>query len=88
MGEKSSREAVPGSKNRQEDQKSWRQFAEYSGLAMAMPIAAVLGYVIGQWFDKTLGTSFLAVAGLLLGIAAGFVQLVSKAVRDGKSSTR
>ncbi|MCW5964327.1 MAG: AtpZ/AtpI family protein [Bryobacterales bacterium] len=70
----------------QGERKAWRQFAEYSGLAMAMPIAAVLGYFLGEWLDEKLGTQFLGIVGLVLGIASGFVQLVTKALRDAKSS--
>lgn len=60
----------------------WRQFAEYSGLAIAMPVATVIGFVAGRWLDGAVGTSFFWLIGLLLGIAAGFVQLIRKAVRD------
>jgi F0F1-type ATP synthase assembly protein I len=60
----------------------WRQFAEYSGLAIAMPIATVLGYAFGRWLDATLSTSFLWLVGLLFGIASGFTQLVRKAMKD------
>lgn len=74
--------------DRRDTQRAWRQMAEYSGLAFAMPIATVLGYLGGQWLDRKLGTGFLAFIGLLLGMAAGFVQLVSKFLRDGKSSQR
>lgn len=38
--------------------------------------------------DEKLGTQFLGIVGLLLGIASGFVQLVTKALRDAKSSER
>jgi F0F1-type ATP synthase assembly protein I len=64
----------------------WRQFAEYSGLAIAMPIATVIGYAGGRWLDSNLGTSFLWVVGLLFGIAAAFVQLVRKALKDSAAS--
>lgn len=66
----------------------WRQFAEYSGLAIAMPIATVIGYAGGRWIDASLGTSFLWIVGLLFGIAAGFVQLVKKALRDSAATDR
>jgi F0F1-type ATP synthase assembly protein I len=66
----------------------WRQFAEYSGLAIAMPIATVIGYAAGRWLDSSLGTSFLWLVGLLFGIAAGFVQLVKKALKDSAASER
>ncbi len=64
----------------------WRQFADYSGLAIAMPLATVLGYAAGRWVDSAIGTSFFWLIGLLLGIAAGFLQLIRKAVRDSEKS--
>ena len=60
----------------------WRQVAEYSGLAVALPIATLLGYAAGRWLDAALGTSFLSVAGLILGVASGFTQLIRKALHD------
>ncbi len=81
-------EDKPQSSGRQAEQKAWRQVAEYSSLAMSLPIGAVLGYFLGQWLDEEFGTRFLAIVGLVLGIASGFVQLVTKALRDAKSSER
>ena len=72
----------PGAK---EQQKAWKQVAEYSGLAMSLPIAAVLGFLGGQWIDGQLGTNFMALVGLLLGLTSGFVQLLTKALRDGRN---
>ena len=71
-------------KTRREKQQAWRQVGEYSGLALALPIAAVLGYAAGSWLDARLGIQGLHVVGLLLGIASGFTQLVRKALRDSK----
>jgi F0F1-type ATP synthase assembly protein I len=68
--------------SRRERQSAWRQVGEYSGLALALPIAAVLGYAAGSWLDTQLGVRGFHIAGLLLGIAAGFKQLVTKALRD------
>lgn len=64
----------------------WRQFAEYSGLAIAMPVATLIGYLAGRWLDDAAGTSFFWLIGLLLGIVAGFLQLIRKAVRDSAGS--
>jgi F0F1-type ATP synthase assembly protein I len=50
--------------------------ARYSQLAFALPAATVVGWAIGYGLDKWLHTSFLYLVGLLLGIAAGFVELV------------
>ncbi len=77
-----------GSPEKSNERLAWRQVAEYSGLAMSLPIAAVLGYLFGQYLDGLFGTRFLAVMGLIFGIASGFVQLVTKALRDAKSSER
>jgi ATP synthase protein I len=50
--------------------------ARYSQLAFTLPAATVVGWVIGYALDHWLHTSFLYLVGLLLGIVAGFVELV------------
>jgi F0F1-type ATP synthase assembly protein I len=58
------------------------QVAEYTSLAFLLPVTAVVGYVIGYLLDKAFGTHFLYIVFLLLGIAAGFVQLIRVLLRD------
>jgi F0F1-type ATP synthase assembly protein I len=58
------------------------QVGEYTSLAFMLPAATVIGYAIGYLLDRTLGTTFLKIVFLLLGIAAGFVQLVRQVLRD------
>ncbi|MCU1275861.1 MAG: hypothetical protein JWO48_3292 [Bryobacterales bacterium] len=58
------------------------QVAEYSSLAFLLPVTAVVGYVIGYLLDKAFGTHFLYIVFLLLGIAAGFLQLIRILLRD------
>ena len=55
---------------------------EYTSLAFMLPIATFIGYAIGYALDKVFHTEWLYIAGLLLGIAAGFVQLVRQLMRD------
>ena len=50
--------------------------ARYSGLALALPACTFIGWVIGALLDRWLHTSWLYLAGLILGIAAGFVELI------------
>jgi F0F1-type ATP synthase assembly protein I len=58
------------------------QVAEYTSLAFLLPVTAVVGYVMGYLLDKAFGTHFLYIVFLLLGIAAGFVQLIRVLLRD------
>ena len=55
---------------------------EYTSLAFLLPTATVVGYVIGYLLDKAFGTHFLYLVFLLLGIAAGFVQLIRRLMQD------
>jgi ATP synthase protein I len=57
---------------------------EYTSLAFMLPIATFVGYAIGYLLDKAFGTHWIYIAGLLFGIAAGFVQLVRQLMRDTK----
>lgn len=56
--------------------------AEYSGLALLIPCAAFVGYAIGHYLDKWLGTGFMTVIFLLLGIAAGLIKVVQQVQKD------
>jgi F0F1-type ATP synthase assembly protein I len=63
--------------------KSWPVLVgEYSSLAFMLPVATFIGYAIGYALDKALHTHWIYIAGLLLGIAAGFVQLIRQLMRD------
>jgi F0F1-type ATP synthase assembly protein I len=60
------------------------QAARYSQLALTLPAATVVGWLVGTALDRWLGTSFLFLVGLLLGIAAGFIELVRTVSRESK----
>ena len=62
----------------------WLQFARYSQLAFALPAALVVGWLIGAALDRWLHTTWLYLAGILLGIAAGFIELIRTVLRDTK----
>jgi ATP synthase protein I len=55
---------------------------EYTSLAFLMPAAALLGYGLGYLLDKEFETTWLATAGVVVGSAAGFVQLIRQLMRD------
>jgi F0F1-type ATP synthase assembly protein I len=55
---------------------------EYTSLAILLPAATFIGYLIGYLLDKAFHTHFLYIVFLLFGIAAGFVELVRMLQRD------
>ena len=54
---------------------SWAQAGQYASLGVALPAATVTGYFLGVLLDHWLGTDFLYIVFLILGIAAGFLEL-------------
>ena len=61
----------------------WTQLERYTSLAFSLPAATFAGYLIGRLLDRLFHTDFLYVVCLLLGIAAGFVELVRVAQKGG-----
>jgi F0F1-type ATP synthase assembly protein I len=62
----------------------WVQAARYTQLAVVFPAAVVVGWFLGATLDRWLHTTWLYLAGILLGIATGFVELIRAALRDSK----
>jgi F0F1-type ATP synthase assembly protein I len=62
----------------------WIQAARYSQLAVVFPAALVVGWLVGVALDRWLHTTWLYLVGILLGIAAGFIELIRSALRDTK----
>lgn len=58
---------------------SYVQMASYAQLAIIFPAATLIGWLIGTAFDRWLHTSWIYIPGLLLGIVAGFVELIRTA---------
>lgn len=58
---------------------------EYTSLAFMLPLATLIGYVIGYLLDKAFHTHWIYIAGLIFGIAAGFVELVRLLMRDTRN---
>lgn len=65
----------------------YRQLGKYSGLTFLIPACVLIGYVIGYFLDKAFGTSFLKVVFLLLGVAAGLIELVRE-LNKGDAETK
>jgi ATP synthase protein I len=54
----------------------------YTAIATVLPAAIYVGYVVGTFLDRWLGTHYLTIVFLLLGIAGGFVQLIRELMRN------
>ena len=59
---------------------------EYTPLAFMLPAATFVGYLIGYLLDRAFHTHFLYIPFLILGIAAGFVQLIRQLMRDTRNN--
>jgi F0F1-type ATP synthase assembly protein I len=70
----------PQDDNSKKDRSTWIQMAKYSQLAFIFPAATVAGWLIGVALDRWLHTTWLYIAGLIVGIVAGFVELIRAAL--------
>ena len=67
---------MPSSDDGPKEKNVWLQIARYSQLAFIFPAATVAGWLIGAGLDRWLHTTWLYLVGLILGIVAGFVELI------------
>lgn len=73
---------MPEDPNPDRKKNPWVQVGRYSELALMLPAGTVVGWLIGSALDHWLGTSWIGVVGLLLGTAAGLIQLIRTVSRD------
>jgi F0F1-type ATP synthase assembly protein I len=82
--DKSPADPDPERENSSGKENFWVQAARYSQLAFIFPAALVAGWLVGVTLDRWLHTTWLYLAGILLGIAAGFIELIRVVLRDTK----
>jgi F0F1-type ATP synthase assembly protein I len=56
------------------------QAARYTEMGFIIPAAAFAGLLLGKLFDYWLGTHWIYIAGVVLGIIAGFIQMIRMAM--------
>jgi F0F1-type ATP synthase assembly protein I len=59
-------------------------------IALVLPCAAVVGWIIGAWADKHFHQTWIAIVGIVFGAISGLVfviRTVLKAERDTRSET-
>jgi ATP synthase protein I len=74
---------TPSDQQDQDKKNMWVQMANYAQLAIVFPAATVVGWLIGTALDHWLHTTWLYLVGLILGIVAGFVELIRTAAKNG-----
>ena len=57
-------------------------FARYLSVALLLPVSTVIGYAIGYGIDRVAGTHIFKMVFLLLGTAAGFVELIRELTKS------
>ena len=60
------------------------QGLRYTEIAFYIPAAIVVGYLVGLGLKHWLHRDWLVVAGVVLGVAAGFVQMIRRALQLSK----
>ncbi len=55
-------------------------------LALAIPAGCVIGWLIGSWLDHHFRTGWIAIVGIVVGAAGGFVQIFTVASRYLKNN--
>lgn len=58
------------------------QLGKYYGMIFVLPAAALVGFGIGYLLDRVFHTGFLKVVFLLLGVAAGMIDLFRELTKD------
>lgn len=53
----------------------------YVGLAFVTPISGWVCWKLGEWLDRTWGTGYLYLVGLIVGCAAGMYETFRQAMR-------
>jgi F0F1-type ATP synthase assembly protein I len=60
---------------------AWQQVGRYGELGFLLPACTFVGWAMGAGLDRWLGTHWLTLTGVVVGIVAGFVQMVRVAMR-------
>lgn len=64
----------------QNPKKQWMNAEKYIQAGLGLPAATFIGWAIGTLLDRWLHKNWIYVVGLLVGIVAGFVQLIRLAM--------
>jgi F0F1-type ATP synthase assembly protein I len=68
------------------DGNMWRQIGRYSHLGLILPASVVVGLLIGAGLDRWLKTSWITLAGVVLGCVAGFAEMIRIIIQASKET--
>jgi F0F1-type ATP synthase assembly protein I len=74
--------------NQRDWKKGWVQAEKMIELGITLPVATVLGWLIGDALDKKFHTSWIAIVGLIVGVAAGLTRLIQRAQAIGAEDSK
>ena len=57
---------------------------KYLTLALTLPASLVAGFILGKFAEHWLHLAILPVAGILVGMAGGIIQILRELARDDK----
>jgi len=66
----------------------WLQIARYSQIGFMLPAATLIGWFLGALLDKWLHTRWIYIAGLVLGMITGFVELIRMLLSETDTETK
>jgi F0F1-type ATP synthase assembly protein I len=75
---------TPSRQDSPRKENTWVMVGRYSQLALVLPCATFVGWLLGTLLDRWLHTSWISVVGLLLGSAAGLIEVIRTVQRDTK----
>jgi len=70
-----------------EDKSALQKAAQYSSMALVLPVSTFVGYLIGYWLDSRFGTTWLRLVFLILGTVGGFIELIRQIMRDSRDGS-
>ena len=79
-------ETKPPSADEPDDgkQNALQRGLKYTHIAFVIPASVIMGWIFGALLDRWLGTTWINLAGLGLGVVAGFYDLIRTVMRMSK----
>jgi F0F1-type ATP synthase assembly protein I len=59
---------------------------QYAHIGLAIPAATVVGLFLGMWLDSFFGTTWIKIVGLILGVVAGFYDIIRAVQQMNKAN--